>query len=871
MAVALDSSEQSASSVSEDDFSWVHTPVGTLAVLVIGVGNTPYAAGIIDVLVNGVSVGSSFGSVSSDEGDGEMTLFRLIDPPPGVLTIEVQRVNDATIFWGWSAGLTADTHVTVDTTLAYSAIATLSEELVNGNLISNSLRFTALFSGLSSVPSPGANSTALESIDNGANVFAVVVETTPGTGDRLVGFDSGTPASQAEVFFIVEETFAPVYAAGLSIYIVDPAAPDSFIDISPDWRADKGLTTKRGLDSAQPNLPPMAGTASFSLDNTAGTYLPGVSPIQRGTLIQFYYGFDNNLWSLWCGVVDKVEQNPMIGDESVDVTCLGMLSALTGKPPLGSGPLSTEVVILENTDEIITRILEQINFPGGTDFDSGEVIVAYWWAEGKDAWTAVLEMVNSEGPNAAIYELADGWELAFLNRLASTENTRLTEVQIEFSDVLGDQIQMARPFSYDDGLERLINYVRWALTERIFDAEVSTIWSYVEELVLGADEIVTFGISDTSGNPFSGTVTLLEGVDYVVTAGSLASIALDRASGETATLTITAGGGGATLAYVQVRARLLSPTRETVYVNTVGSPLDTGVIKQDFNGPTWQGVFSEFIIENINTMVVLWSSGRPMVRVTLQDINEDVLYQQLTRQIYDLVNVIEEKAGINDNFWITSIQHEVTPGLRLKTTYELVKAIAAAPPPPDPEALRFFSEDAAWGYADGSAFFDDPLAAGGWYNAVIPNTSDASRTIGGWYFPNITIDPAAVITSAQITVFWEGIAGYYYGWLNADVAFEDSDDAVSFVTDPSIDARPLDANSDVIDDVATANFVLDITDKLQDMVDRGGWANGNALMWLMSGRTVTPPINHNGWLGEKGLPLPYYEGLRAYIDVVVAP
>lgn len=870
MSVAFDSSAESASSVSQATFSWTHTPVGTLVGLVVYVYRSPFSIDGCVCKVNGVEI-APIGIVSSTDGSptGNTIAFGLSAPPAGVLTIEITRTNNTDLYYGASVGVTAATiAVFFPETAEASTVGALSEVAFGSDSPTNSLRVGGLFFAHADVPTIGANSTALQNIDNGAYTYNLIRETTPGTGDQFVGWTDADSAGRAALYIEIAEYFGPSYSAGISIYAVSIA--DVWTSLTANWRADKGLSTMRGMDSSQPNLPPNAGSASFSLDNVAGTYLPGIGPIQRGTLIQVYYGYAGDLYSLWCGVVDTVKQNPMLGDESVDVTCLGVISFLTGKPPFGHGPLSTEVKILDLTSAIITEILDQVNFPGDYSAPSpGEVINAYWWAEGKDPWTAILEQVNSEGPNSSFYENAGSFRLTFNNRVSTVDVTRMNTSQASLSDDVGDAIQIARPFNYDDGLDRLINYVRWELSERIFDAEVSNIWNYNDPLTLDPDEIATFGVSDSDSVPFTGTTSLAEGIDYVVLSGSVASISLDRESGETATLTVTAGGGGVSIQFLQVRARLLSIVRKTVYVNTVGAPLDTGTAKQGFNGPTWEGIFSSYIIENINSMVVLWSSGRPMVFLTLQDINNTILVQQLTRELMDRITVIETQSGISQDYWITNIKHTVTPGPRLLTALEAVKCISLSPAPPAPGVDRYYSEDACWGWADGSFFGNNPLAAGGWYNGVTPSTSDASRAIAGWYFPAIAIANGATILSATIYVYWEGIAGYNYGWLNADVAFQDSDNAPSFVATPSISARTLDANSDAIIDVATADFTLDVTSKVQDMVNRGGWASGNALMWLMYGRTVTPPVNHNGWLGDKGLPLPYYSGMRAYIEVTI--
>lgn len=473
----------------------------------------------------------------------------------------------------------------------------------------------------------------------------------------------------------------PTYTPNFSLYLVDPTGP-SWAEITDDWREDSMFRLSRGLDPVQPGLPPRASDASFNLDNVAGTYDPPTNPVGQGKYVQAYWGKDATMFPLWYGVVDKPKHKPMLGQESIDIPCVGPFTRLTGKPPLGHGPLSTAVYILNRTDEILEIILDAINWPADLRLlDEGEVILAYWWAEGKDPWTAMLEIINAEGPTACAYEDADG-NFVFKNSLFATEDTRANTSQATLSDEVGAAIQIARPFDYDNGQDHVVNYARWEQQTRIIEGSDSVVWSHPDEVVLGPNETIVFGVSTTTGDPFTSTIALDEGTDYVITGGSLTDISLGRLSGQVVPLTITAGLGGCVLEFVQVRAYLMPVTTTTIYVNTTGSPLDTGIVQQPFVGPTYPGVFEEFIISNINNMVAMWSSGRPIVTVTLVTINGDVLDQQIAREIYDRVTVVETKLGIDEDFWIAAIKHEIGPGNLITTTYTCVKCITAEPPDP---------------------------------------------------------------------------------------------------------------------------------------------------------------------------------------------
>lgn len=848
MTVAVDSTAESALSVSAATFSFVLTPVGVLSSLTIIVGHSPFSFDAIEISINGgadIAPGRFAAEATSTVGGftGLIQAYHVSSPeiPVGPLTIVITRPNNTDTYWAAAMGCIADRDLTYFflQTIASNQEGPLDEVNVDPLSPVVSVRAAILFSVLGTSPAAGADSTIIAEQDQGDFEFSAVYETVPGTGARPVGWTESGLIPYGAVYFAIVEYQGLSYSPGPSMWTYDPVF-GVFFDLTADWRADKGITTERGLDSSQTNLPPRAGTATFSLDNTSGRYSPGNILIPRGTLITLYYGWEDTSYNIWSGVIDKVTQSPMRGDQSVDVSCLGMLSLLVNKPPLGAGPLSTEVKLLETTGDLIESILtEQMNFPGGYPASSAEVIVAYWWAEGKDPWTAILELINSEGPNATLYESEQEWNLIFLNRsYASVASAAITS-NATFSDEAGDAIQMARPFSYDDGLDRLVNYARWELSERILDAEVSEIWRYSDELVLAANEEITFGIASTNGDPFTGTTSLLEGTDYVITAGTLASISTDRESGETSTLTIIAGAGGATVQFVQVRARLISVTRKTLYVNTIGSPLDTGVAKQEFNGATWEGVFSQYVIENLNAMVEMWSNGRPMCTVTFENVSDAVLTQQLTRQIMDRVTIHEVMAGIDEDFWITGIKHELTPGPRIKTTFEMVKCITTTPTPPDPVEDSIFAGDNAYQayYPPNQALFtiEHPDNSGNWFSWVGASSFGNPPVWAGWWIEDVVIAQGATVLSA-VLVIQSGRYANPYNYLNAILGAEAVDNAVDFITDPSVVTRVIGSETIDFNGVQNGPLTVDVTAIVQEVVNRAGWVSGNNIMFLFQGR-----------------------------------
>lgn len=124
----------------------------------------------------------------------------------GTQNVVVNRTNNTTIMYAVCATVTA----TGNTTYAGVTAANNDQALAEVNIDDGSpgrgasLRYGAVFSGLASPPTAGANSTLLQSIDFGANGCAFVCETVAGNGSRPVGF-SGTSDDVAAVYAAIIE------------------------------------------------------------------------------------------------------------------------------------------------------------------------------------------------------------------------------------------------------------------------------------------------------------------------------------------------------------------------------------------------------------------------------------------------------------------------------------------------------------------------------------------------------------------------------------------------------------------------------------------------------------------------------------------
>lgn len=125
------------------------------------------------------------------------------------------------------------------------------------------------------------------------------------------------------------------------------------------------------------------------------------------------------------------------------------------------------------------------------------------------------------------------------------------------------------------------------------------------------------------------------------------------------------------------------------------------------------------------------------------------------------------------------------------------------------------------------------------------NTSASGRWNSGFRFDNITIAGADTIDSVDFEIY----APYAGHDLHADVYGEDADDAVNFSDDQDVTTRK---NGAISAGTATASWIhdnavgaafissdtdgVDLSGVFQDIIDRGGWASGQAIVLLVAGK-----------------------------------
>ena len=430
------------------------------------------------------------------------------------------------------------------------------------------------------------------------------------------------------------------------------------VDLDNDglWEAGENLTAdiyneaphaplvwERGKDQLRALAPPAAGKASWELNNRASAYGP-TSNVKRGRPCRIRATHAAVTYDMFLGVLERPRQNPQEELRSVGVTALGTFSRLVGKETL-----STALSQTITTDVAIGLILDAIGWPagagdGGRVLDVGKTTLDWWWLDGEDAWEAIKALLYSEGPGALIYEDGRG-RFVFKNRHARITEARFTASQGSYGGAAGTGFYDAQE---DDGLGHVINVCEIE-TKKRSAAALGVIWTLGSTVTLTPSETRKYIARHTSGDPMTAAVAPVDVTDYTVTVGSLSSVTLDRTSGATVTIILTAGTAGATVTGLQLRAQRVAVDSVTKVANTLDASASiTEHSRQTFTLPVRAEIGVNVAQDFCNGIVSWYKDGRPLIRFTVPA-NADTAWmtQALAREVGDRIQITEANTGLS--------------------------------------------------------------------------------------------------------------------------------------------------------------------------------------------------------------------------------
>lgn len=464
-------------------------------------------------------------------------------------------------------------------------------------------------------------------------------------------------------------------------------------DVSADIRSEPGVSVQRGKDAARARSQPMVASADVTLDNrdhrytseNAGSDLyPYVLPdrplrigVSSGTDLAYEaaiaYNADATYYQgvgilpLFTGLTEEPQESHAITSERhVQFRALGRMALLKG------AVISTPLYSSIRTDTAIGHVLDAAGWSAADRVLSiGDTTINFWWVDNQDAWTALMELLETEGAGASIYEDGNG-KIHFENRLYRASQTRSTTAQATFDTVPSTSNAGFTNIAYTQNAREIYNDVFMTVRIRFIWIGVK-VWHFGETMTLGGGETRT--IIAHLDNPIDAVTTPTVTTDYVVTSGSLSSYTATLLNANTVVLTFIAGGGGVVLdapasatTGPQLRANELRESYEERAEQTAApSPLfanrqrslnlnEVGA-RAEISQPTAQAL--------CDAAAAYYGEGRPTVSFEIVNRDSTRLDQIIQREISDRVHV---DAGANEfagDAWIEQLNYQITTGGRV--------------------------------------------------------------------------------------------------------------------------------------------------------------------------------------------------------------
>lgn len=461
------------------------------------------------------------------------------------------------------------------------------------------------------------------------------------------------------------------------------------------------LTTRYGRDQARQFSPTSPGELNFEIDNVSRDYSPENtgSPlagyVSPGRDVQLQATLGTTTTVLYAGYLNDFDIKPGLNDRSVPGTCLDALGRFKDVK------ISTQLYRGVRTGEAIGIILDALGWPPDKrDLDPGATYMPYWWLNDDDAYDALMQLADSEGPTALVSVDSQG-RIVFRDRHHRLTRAASLTAQATWRSS-GVEPCISDPVTYNHGWKEIVNSVSAEVPVRTVDANISQVWSTQGQISIPAGSTVTFTAQATG--PFLGALVPEVGNDFQLLAGTIDTIWVSRNSGQSLTVYI-ASTAGAVIQDLAVRAYLIQSTNVTI---TVEDQVSIGKYGRrayaDGRLPVWAGVYDADAI--LQLIVAKRGERLPTITVTMRGAGHALrLAECLYRNLSDRVHVTESLTGLDADCFVEQIAHSITQGgLEHVTTFGLEKT--------QPVVANPFTFDVAGkGFNDGlfaSAVLDNP-------------------------------------------------------------------------------------------------------------------------------------------------------------------
>lgn len=482
--------------------------------------------------------------------------------------------------------------------------------------------------------------------------------------------------------------------SGFALASASPDFLGAGVDVSFPFdyvRVDAGpLVLNFGRDQTSSMAPIVGGSGNLTLDNADRRFSPryissplfgNIKPARPVRITRTYSDVYSDIYDdhyvsgetyiLFRGFTDDNPINPDVEAKTVTLSLVDGLAYFRGvkiTTPLYSGI---------RTGDAINHILDACNWPTAMrSIDPGATVMPWWWEDNEDVMDAMNKLLQSEGSPALLTMGADG-EVIFWDRHHRLRHTASTTSQDTWT-TLGAEPQMNVPFQFDEAWRNIVNTGIVDVPVRA-EQELQVVWENEAVISLAASQQRVITVSTT--DPFLSAVVPVSGTDYELVSGAVTPT-LSRTSGASATLTLTAGGSGAVIRDLKLRAMPVT-VAHSVQVSVTDSTSVTDYGQRSFTAdlPWCHQYDVEAIMEAAKDQR---AQPLPVITVTfLIGRDETRANMILARDLSDRVTVVEPETGLNHDFFIESITHELSGEFDHRVTFGLEMCPDFATPDPD--------------------------------------------------------------------------------------------------------------------------------------------------------------------------------------------
>jgi hypothetical protein len=430
---------------------------------------------------------------------------------------------------------------------------------------------------------------------------------------------------------------------------------DPSSDVSSRLKADP-VSISYGRDSERALSPTAPGEASYHLDNDSRDYSPDnpssplAGSLKAGRPARIEATANTVTYTLFDGFIDDFQLDPQPSPRDASFTFIDALARVSPQK------VSTALYQGLRTGDAIGVLLDAVGWPADKrDLDPGATQIRWWWGEG-NAGDELEKLVNSEGPGALV-AVTPGGDFMFRDRHHRIMYPASLTSQAVFRVTgQGSWSPLASwPLGYDHGAKSVVNNADFAVGIRTPSGTLAPVWTSDEVYSIADGDVVE--VTAASSDPFRGAEVPVVDVDFTATGGGNATVVLSRDSGQAVTIRIGASGGSLVIRGLQLRAFPV-PVVSTVKVfeEDVASVETYGARSWPYDVP-WANQHDARAIAQV--VVGQRAERLPAVQVNLANYDDVTLIQQLSRDLSDRVTVIDAETGINGDFHIEQIKHQI--------------------------------------------------------------------------------------------------------------------------------------------------------------------------------------------------------------------